>query len=53
MCSADRGSLLGLSGSGKGQLECLCQRFTSSAGENGLVGVLDRVSQTLPSLPLN
>ena len=36
-----------------GQLEHLHQRSTSSAGKNGQVGVLDRVHQTMPSLPLN
>ena len=52
VCYADRG-YLPLSGGGGGQLKCLCQRSTSSAGRNGLVGVLDRVHQTMPSLPLN
>ena len=32
---------------------CLRQGSTSSAGGSGLVGVLDRVYQTMPSLPLN
>ena len=35
-----------------GQLEHLCQGSTSSAGRSGLVGVLDRVYQTMPSLPI-
>ena len=37
----------------QGQLECLHQGSTSSAGRSGLGGVLDRVYQTMPSLPLN
>ena len=37
----------------QGQLEHLRHRSTSSAGGSGLVGVLDRVYQTMPSLPLN
>ena len=36
-----------------GQLKHLCQGSTSSAGRCGLVGVLNRVYQTMPSLPLN
>ena len=31
------------------QLKCLCQRSTSSAGNNGPVVVLNRVYQTMPS----
>ena len=31
----------------------LHQRSTSTVGRNGLVGVLNRVYQTMPSLPLN
>ena len=36
-----------------GQLKCLHQRYTSSAGKNGQGGVLNRVYQSMPSLPLN
>ena len=53
VCSADRGSLPQPVRQWQEQLKCLCQRSTSSAGKNGTVGVLDRVYQTLPSLPLN
>ena len=53
VCYADRGSLPWSVRWWWGQLECLHQRSTSSAGENGPVGVLDRVYQTMPSLPLN
>ena len=35
------------------QFKHLHQRSTSSVGRNGQVGVLDRVYQTMPSLPLN
>ena len=52
MCYADRGSLP-WSVRWWGQIKCLCQGSTSSAGRNGLVGVLDRVYQTMPSLPLH
>ena len=37
----------------QGQLECLCQRSTNSAGRTGPVGVLDMVCQAVPSLPLH
>ena len=50
---ADRGSFPQSVRQWWGQLECLCQGSTSSAGRSGLVGVLDRVYQTMPSLPLN
>ena len=53
VCYADRGSLPQSVRQWQGQLKHLCQRSTSSAGKNGLVGVLDRVYQTMPSLPLN
>ena len=36
-----------------GQLEHLHQRSTRTVGRNGQVGVLNRVYQTMPSLPLN
>ena len=49
----DRGSLPQFVRQWQGQLKCLCQRSTSSAGKNGLVGVLNRVYQTMPSLALN
>ena len=50
VCSVDKGSL---PQSVSGQLECLHQGSTSSTGRSGPVGVLDRVYQTMPSLPLN
>ena len=50
MCYADRGSLPQSVRWWQGQLKCLHQRSTSSAGRNGLVGVLNRVYQTMPSL---
>ena len=53
VCYADRGSLPQSVRQWWGQLECLHQGSTSSAGRNGPVGVLDRVYQTMPSLPLN
>ena len=53
VCYADRGSLPQSLRWWQGQLKCLHQRPTSSAGKNGLVGVLNRVYQTRPSLPLN
>ena len=53
MFYADRGSLPQSVRWWWGQLECLCQRSTSCAGKNGPVGVLTRVYQTIPSLPLN
>ena len=46
MCYAERGSLPQSVRQRWGQLKCLCQRSTSSAGRNGPVGVLDRVYQT-------
>ena len=36
-----------------GATQTSTQRSTSSAGKNGPVGVLNRVYQTMPSLPLN
>ena len=53
VCYADKGSLPQSLRQWQGQLECLHQGSTSSAGGSGLVGVLDRVYQTMPSLPLN
>ena len=53
VCYADRGSLPQSVRQWWGQLKGLCQRSTSSAGRNGQVGVLNRVYQTMPSLPLN
>ena len=53
MLYAGRGSLPQSVRQWQGQLECLCQGSTSSAGRSWLVGVLDRVYQTMPSLPLN
>ena len=53
MCYADRGSLPWSVRQWWGQLECLHQRSTSSAGKNWPLGVLNRVYQTMPSLPLN
>ena len=49
----DRGSLPQSVRQSLGQLECLHQRSTSSIGRNGWVGVLKRVYQTVPYLPLN
>ena len=51
LCYADSGSLPGSVRQWQGQLEHLHQWSTSSAGRNGLVSVLDRVYQTMPSLP--
>ena len=53
MCCTDRGSLPQSVRQWQGQFECLCQGSASSAGRSGLVGVLDRVYQTMVSLPLN
>ena len=53
VCYADKGSLPRSVRQWQGQLKHLCQGSTSSAGGSGLVGVLDRVYQTMPSLPLN
>ena len=53
VCYADKGSLPQSVRWWRGQLERLCHGSTSSAGGSGLVGVLDRVYQTMPSLPLN
>ena len=53
VCYADRVSLPQSVRQWWGQLKCLCQGSTSSAGRSGLGGVLDRVYQTMPSLPLN
>ena len=51
VCYADRGSLPQSVRQWWGQLECLCQRSTSSVGRNGKVGVLDRVYHTAMSAP--
>ena len=53
VCHANRSSLPWSVRQWQGQLECLHQGSTSSAGRSGLGGVLDRVYQTMPSLPLN
>ena len=53
VCYADRGSLPQSVRLWWGQLKCLHQRSTSNAGKNGPVAVLNRVYQTMPSLPLN
>ena len=53
VCYANKGSLPWSVRQWQGQLECLHQGSTSSAGRSGLVGVLNRVYQTMPSLPLN
>ena len=53
VCYVDRGSLPQSVRQWWRQLECLCQGSTSSSGRNGPVGVLNRVYQTMPSLPLN
>ena len=53
VCYADKGSLPQSVRQWWGQLEHLCQRSTSSVGRNGLVGVLNRVYQTMPPLLLN
>ena len=53
MCYADKGSLPQSVRWWWGQLECLCQGCTSNVGNNGPLGVLDRVYQMMPSLPLN
>ena len=52
MCYANRGSLPWSVRQWHGQLKHLHQGSTSSVGKNGQVGVLDRVYQTMPSLPL-
>ena len=54
MCAMPTGVLfLDLSGGGRGNLNIYIKGSTSSAGRNGTVGVLNRVYQTMPSLPLN
>ena len=53
VCYANKGSLPQSVMQWQGQLEHLHQGSTSSAGGSGPVGVLDRVYQTMPSLPLN
>ena len=53
VCYADRSSLPQSFRQWWGQLKHLHQRSTSSIGRNCQVGVLDRVYQTMPSLPLN
>ena len=53
VCYADRGSLPWSVRQWWGQLKHLHQGSTSSAGRSGLGGVLNRVYQTMPSLPLN
>ena len=51
VCYTDRGSLPQSVRWWQGQLECLHHWSTSSPGKKGLVGVLDRVYQTMLSLP--
>ena len=53
VCYANKGSLPQSVRQWQGQLKRLHQGSTSSAGGSGPVGVLDRVYQTVPSLPLN
>ena len=53
VCYADKGSLPWSVRQWQGQLKHPHQGSTSSAGRSGLVGVLNRVYQTMPSLPLN
>ena len=53
VCYTDRGSLPWSVRQCQGQLECLHQGSTSSAGRSEPGGVLNRVYQTMPSLPLN
>ena len=53
VCNADRSSLPWSVRQWQGQLKHLCQRSISSAGKNGPVDVLNRVYQTMPSMPLN
>ena len=53
VCYANKGSLPQSVRQWRGQLEHLHQGSTSSAGGSGSVGVLNRVYQTIPSLPLN
>ena len=53
VCYADRGSLPQSIRQCQRQLKHLHQRSASSVGRNGQVGMLDRVYQTMPSLPLN
>ena len=53
VCYADRSSLPRSVRQWQGQLECLHQGSTSSAERSGPGGVLDRVYQTMLSLPLN
>ena len=53
VCYADRSSLPQSVRQWWGQLKHLHQRSTSSVRRNGQIGVLSRVYQTMPSLPLN
>ena len=53
VCYTDRGSLPQSVRQFQGQPEHINQRSISSVGRSGWVGVLDRVYQTVPSLPLN
>ena len=50
VCYADKGSLPQSVRQWWQQLQCLCQKSTSSVGMNGQGGVLDRVYQTMPFL---
>ena len=53
VCYGDRGSLPQSVRQLWGQLKHLHQRSSSSVGRDWQVGVLDRVHQTMPYLPLN
>ena len=53
VCYVDRGSLPQSVRQWQGQFKYIHQRSTSRIGRNGKVGVLNRVYQTMPSLPLN
>ena len=53
VCYTNRGSLPQSVRQWQEQLKCLYQGSTSNIGKNGLVGVLNRVYQLMPSLPLN
>ena len=53
VCYADKGTLPQSARQWLGSLEYLQQKYTSSAGKNGLIGVLQRVFHTMPCLLLN
>ena len=52
-CCTDRGSFPQCFRQWQGQHQHLHQRSASSVGRNGQVGVLERVYQTMPYLPLS